>query len=178
MFAENVLVFIYEPLDLLFVRALEKKRDGTNPTIVKSLGREIGRLPPFAVRPMLEVLTHQKSVSARTILRSFWMQALFWVSALVGYHFLIAAIRPKTGVIDPTTFPLYAVVDPVLSAWVIAPLLMFTGWLMTSYWFWRRRAQSVPIIVAVAFVVALNVTTAMVRGGVPALSRPFTRIQA
>jgi hypothetical protein len=88
----------------------------------------------------------------------------------------MAAIKPKTGVIIPATFPLYAVVAPVLNARVIAPMLMFTGWLMTLSWFWRRRSQSVPIIVAVAFVIALNMTTAMVRG-VPELWRPFTRIQ-
>jgi hypothetical protein len=94
----------------------------------------------------------------------------------MGYHFLMAAINPRTGVIEGATFPLYAMVDPVLSAWLIAPILTFAGWLMTLAWFWRRRSQSVPIIVALAFVVALNVTTAMVRGGVPALSGPFSRI--
>jgi hypothetical protein len=76
---------------------------------------------------MLEALTRQMFVVQRTILRSFWIQALFWGSALVGYHFLIAAIKPKTGVIDPPTFPLYAVVDRVWSAWVIVPVLTFTG---------------------------------------------------
>ena len=116
-------------------------------------------------------------VDRRAILRSPWTQALFLGCALVGYHFLMAAINPRTGVIERATFPLYAMVDPVLSAWVIAPILTFAGWLMTLFWFWRRRLQSVPIIIAIAFVVALNVTTAMVRGGVPALWEPFSRIQ-
>lgn len=116
-------------------------------------------------------------VDRREILRSPWTQALFLGCALVGYHFLMAAINPRTGVIEGATFPLYAMVDPVLNPWVIAPILAFAGWLMTLFWFWRRRLQSVPIIIAVGFVVALNVTTAMVRGGMPALSGPFSRIQ-
>jgi hypothetical protein len=116
-------------------------------------------------------------VDRRAILRSPWTQAIFLGCAFVGYHFLMAAINPRTGVIEPAAFPLYAMVDPVLNVWVIAPILTFAGWLMTLAWFWRRRSQAVPILIAVAFVVALNVTTAMVRGGVPALWGPFTRIQ-
>lgn len=109
-------------------------------------------------------------------LRSVWVQALLWGGALLGYHFLMAAINPKTGAIDRATFPLYGIADPVLTGWVIGPILTFIGWLMTLLWFWRRKSQTVPLIVALAFVVALNVTTAMVRGGMPALSRPFDRI--
>lgn len=122
-------------------------------------------------------LTHQMFGNQRTIPRSFWTQALFWSAALIGYHCLIAAIKPKTGVIDPSTFPLYAAANPVWSAWIIAPMLTFGGWLAALYWFWRLKSRSVPIAVAIAFVVALNVTMAMTRGGAPELWRPFTRIQ-
>ena len=122
-------------------------------------------------------LTHQMFGNQRTILRSFWTHALLWSAAFLGYHCLIAAIKPKIGDIDWRTFPLYANVVPVWSPWAIVPLLTFGGWLATLCWFWRRKSRSVPIVVAIAFVVALNVTTAMTRGGAPALWRPFTPIQ-
>jgi hypothetical protein len=64
--------------------------------------------------------------------------------ALVGYHFQMAALNPKTGAIDRATLPLYGIADPVLSAWVIGPILTFIGWLMTLIWFWRRKSQTVP----------------------------------
>jgi len=121
-------------------------------------------------------LTHQMFGNQRTILRSFWTHALLWSAAFLGYHCLIAAIKPKIGDIDWRTFPLYANVVPVWSPWAIVPLLTFGGWLATLCWFWRRKSLSVPIIVAIAFVVALNVTTAMTRGGAPALWRPFKPI--
>jgi uncharacterized protein YjeT (DUF2065 family) len=112
----------------------------------------------------------------RTILRSFWTHALLWSAALIGYHCLIAAIKPKIGDIDWSTFPLYANVIPVWRARAIVPLLIFGGWLATLCWLWRSKSRSVPIVVAIAFVLALNVTTAMTRGGAPALWRPFMPI--
>src|SRR5664279_2580430 len=112
----------------------------------------------------------------RTILQSFWTQTLLWSAALFGYHCLIAAIKPKIGAMDWNTFPLYANVVPTLSGWAIVPLLTFGGWLATLCWFLRRKSAVVPIAVALAFVLALNIGTAMMRGGAPALSRPFTPI--
>jgi uncharacterized protein YjeT (DUF2065 family) len=94
----------------------------------------------------------------------------------MGYHCLIAAIKPKLGVMDWNTFPLYANVVPTLSAWAIVPVLTFGGWLAALHWFWRRKSRSVPIVVAIAFVVALNVSMAMTRGGPSALWRPFLPI--
>ena len=110
-------------------------------------------------------------------LRSVWVQALLWGGALLGYHFVMAAVNPKTGSIDGATFPLYGIADPVWSGWTIPPIVTFICWLTTLFWFWRRRSQSLPVIVAFAFIVALNVTTAMTRGGAPALTRPFERIE-
>lgn len=112
----------------------------------------------------------------RTILRSFWTQALLWSAALTGYHCLIAAIKPKIGDIDWRTFPLYANVVPAVGPWALVSLLIFGGWWATLCWFRRRKSRSVPIVLAIAFVVALNVTTAMTRGGAPALWRPFVPI--
>jgi len=109
--------------------------------------------------------------------RSFWMHALILCAVLVALYWLNAALKPQIGAIDWRTFPLYARVQPVASAGIVAPIAVFAGWLLTLGWFWSRGGRAVPTHVALAFVLALNVSTAMVRGGAPAVPRPFTRIE-
>ena len=112
----------------------------------------------------------------RTVVRSFWTQALLWGFGFIAYHLLVSAIYPASGVIIRSTFPLYAILRPVVDAWAIPPILVFVAWLLVLQWHRRRGFARVPIALAIFFVFALNVTMAMTRGGPPALRDPFTRI--
>lgn len=107
--------------------------------------------------------------------RSIWTGSLLWAAGLVGYHFLITAIYPASGVIIGSTFPLYAIVRPVIDWWAVPAAVVFACWLLFLRWYDGREFGVVPLLCAVIFVFALNVSTAMTRGGLPALSEPFTR---
>jgi hypothetical protein len=121
-------------------------------------------------------LVFMTGMNLRVVVRSFWVQALLWSLGLLGYHFLISAIYPASGVIIRSTFPLYAIPRPVFNAWAILPLLVFVGWLLVLRWSKQREFARIPLLLAIFFVLELNVTMAMTRGGLPALSEPFTRI--
>lgn len=115
-------------------------------------------------------------VSLRRILGSFWTQALLWAAGLACYHFLMAALQPATGEILPETFPLYAEVLPVADAWVAGPVVVFVAWLLLLRRFKGHSGQDpIPIPIVLLFVLAMNVSMAVTRGGFFALAEPFTR---
>jgi hypothetical protein len=118
----------------------------------------------------------ETGMNFRAIMRSPWVHTLLWTLGFIGYHFLISAVYPTSGVIIRSTFPLYAIVRPACNRWAILPLLVFAAWLLVLRWHQHRGFARVSVSLAIFFVLALNVTMAMTRGGPPALHAPFTRI--
>lgn len=123
------------------------------------------------MKPFLHRIFHS------IIFQIFLVAVVFWV-----YHLLCPLIKThyniNAGTIHPATAPLYSRVDIHFDGWVILPLIALgIYFLVFRTIFTARQPIPLPIILVlvIALKVALDVSIAMIDGGLPALGEPINK---
>lgn len=99
----------------------------------------------------------------------------FWLYHKYAAH-IISARGIKLGVIGPQTAPLYATFRTNFSLWVIPAIIILAAYLIVFWKFLEYRVSlRVLFPVCILFFVLIDISVAMIDGGLVAIKEPYTR---